>query len=302
MVKQAQCDDPKRNNNFIFYGGTIINIIKYLHNTMPCILFLSIIFVIVLLTVHAITPHQLSHRQDVQNQRIIALSPSITAMIIDLECEHLLVGVTTFHPPLSKILPIVGTMTHPNIEKIIELAPDTIFISRDDAATQKIDQLNYVKNATLYILPVSTTFDDICAHYMTIAKILNKEEYAIKKLHYYKKQRQSHHHPESKKAIILISVHPLIAVSHHSYISNIFGDMGINNVITYSKSAYPIIQKEYLLSSDADIIIELCNEHLQQAITKIIPVLHIPYEPVYFYTPRHYCQSLQYIATFLYSQ
>ena len=280
----------------------IINSLKPLHSIMPCILFLSIIFVILFLTVHAITPHQLSHRQDVQSQRIIALSPSITAMIIDLGCEHLLVGVTTFHPPLSKNLPIVGTMTHPNIEKIIELAPDTIFISRDDAVTQKIDQLNYVKNAALYILPVSTTFDDICAHYMTVAKILNKEDYAVKKLHYYKKQRQAHHHPESTKAIILISVNPLIAVSHHSYISNIFGDMGINNVITYSKSVYPIIQKEYLLSSDADIIIELCNDHLQQTITKIIPVLRIPYEPVYFYTPRHYCQSLQYIATFLCSQ
>ena len=56
-----------------------------------------------------------------QIKRIVSLSPAITRQIIDLESEHLLAGVTSYHPPLTREVDIVGTLVQPNIEKIVLL-------------------------------------------------------------------------------------------------------------------------------------------------------------------------------------
>ena len=225
-------------------------------------------------------------------RRIISLSPSITAMIIDLESENLLAGVTQYHPPLTKPVPIVGSITNPNIEAIIAYTPDIVLASEEDAATQKIELL---KNTHIpcFILPVASTFTSLCKNYHIIAKLIHKEELALKKLALYESQRksllQSHN---SMNAIILLSYNPSIAVSHTSYISSIFADAGIRNMITTTTSRYPLLQQEYLLHPDAHIIIALFKESLPEYIIRIKKIIHISYNDMYLYTPQHYCNSL----------
>lgn len=230
--------------------------------------------------------------------RIISLSPSITAMIIDLESEHLLAGVTQYHPPLSKPLPIVGNINNPNVEYIIALQPDIVLASREDAVTQKIEHLADT-GIMVTLLPPATNFEALCSNYRTIATIVNKEKLAEAKLLHYKKIRQKLLHMACASAIILLSSNPYIAVSRNSYISNIFSDAGIHNCISYSTTRYPIIQQEYLLASEVDAIIALFSEPLPQTIAQIKKIIYIPYQDVYLYTPQHYCNSLQHITTIL---
>jgi len=233
--------------------------------------------------------------------RIVSLSPSITAMVQDLECEHVLVGVTQYHPPLSRTIPIVGTITNPNIEAIIALQPDIILYSKEDAVTQKLNMLQHAA-LTYYCVPSADSFETICSNYLTVAEILNKKEYALHKLALYKSKRQNLLHKKTRNAIILLSANPFIAVSQRSYISNIFADAGIDNTLYYSKTRYPLVQQEYLIASDVDMIIVLSNDTLPEGVVSTKNIIRIPYEGLYLYTPHHYCDSLQHVVTVLYGQ
>jgi iron complex transport system substrate-binding protein len=269
------------------------------HTTNNIIIAITSFFIIGAI-VHSINV-QASNKPMQQYTRIVSLSPSITAMIQDLGCEHLLAGVTQYHPPLSRAIPLVGTITNPNSEAIIALQPDIILYSKEDSVTQKIDMLHYA-GLTLYDLPSADSFDTICNNYLTIADILNKKDYAMHKLSKYKKKREALLHTIHQRALILISANPFIAVSRHSYISNIFADAGFDNILNYSKTRYPIVQQEYLIAQKADMIIVLSNDTLPNSIRKIKKIVHIPYDGLYLYTPHHYCDSLQHVVTVLYGK
>ncbi|MEJ5362400.1 MAG: helical backbone metal receptor [Spirochaetota bacterium] len=257
-------------------------------------------FLIIWAIVHGIKLH--AANQSLQHySRIISLSPSITAMIQDLGCEYLLAGVTQYHPPLSRNIPLVGTITNPNSEAIIALQPDIVLYSKEDSVTQKIEMLQHA-GLTLYDLPSADSFDTICSNYLTIAGILNKKDYAMQKVSRYKKKREALMNKINHSALILLSANPIIAVSRHSYISNIFADAGIHNTLYYSKTRYPIVQQEYLIAQKADMVIVLSNDTLPDTIGKTKKIVHIPYDGLYLYTPHHYCDSLQHVVTVLYGR
>ncbi|MCX8124554.1 MAG: helical backbone metal receptor [Spirochaetes bacterium] len=263
--------------------------------------FHTIILILLGVVVLAIAHYSMlyaSHKPKHLYTRIISLSPSITAMIIDLESEHLLVGVTRYHPPLSKPIPIVGNINNPNVEQIIALKPDVVLASFEDAATQKIEQLSHAK-INVQLLPPAVSFEALCSNYRTIASIINKEKMAQTKLLHYNNIRQRLMHKGNATAIILLSSNPYIAVSGKSYISNIFADAGIVNYITNTPTRYPIIQQEYLLTSEVDFIIALFGEPLPGAIAHLKKIIHIPYQDIYLYTPSHYCNALKHITQVL---
>ena len=75
--------------------------------------------------------------------RVIALAPSITEVIYDLEQEKRLVGVTQYstHPPEAKSLPRVGSYVRLDIEKIVALKPDLCFAIKDGNPKHIIDKI-----------------------------------------------------------------------------------------------------------------------------------------------------------------
>ena len=75
--------------------------------------------------------------------RVIALAPSITEVIYDLEQEKRLVGVTQYstHPSKAKLLPRVGSYVRLDIEKIVSLKPDLCFAIKDGNPKHVIDKI-----------------------------------------------------------------------------------------------------------------------------------------------------------------
>jgi iron complex transport system substrate-binding protein len=75
--------------------------------------------------------YQRSVRIPVEPERIISIGPNMTEIIYALGKGDLLVGRTDYdsYPEQALELPSVGTITDPNIEKVIELEPDLIIAS-----------------------------------------------------------------------------------------------------------------------------------------------------------------------------
>ncbi len=62
------------------------------------------------------------------HERIISLSPALTEILYALGIGDKIVGVSAYslYPPQAAKLPIVGSYSHPNLEKIIALAPSLV--------------------------------------------------------------------------------------------------------------------------------------------------------------------------------
>jgi iron complex transport system substrate-binding protein len=64
-------------------------------------------------------------------QRIVTLAPNLTEIVYAIGAGSRLVGNTTFcdYPPEAKLVAKVGDTLQPNIERIIALRPEVIFVS-----------------------------------------------------------------------------------------------------------------------------------------------------------------------------
>lgn len=218
-----------------------------------------IILILFLLSCRGESPVSLNENRKIS--RIVSLSPSITAQILDLESAHLLAGVTTFSPPLPHKVEIVGNLTNPNIEKIILLKPDAVLYSVEDAAVQRTEQLTAM-GIKLFSFRRNADYKTICDNYRYLARILGKEELADKKLAAYNKRLEeikikAAENRVKPSAAFFVSQEPLITVSRLSFISGIINDAGGINVYHYLEKAYPMVSAESLIILKPDIILSM---------------------------------------------
>ncbi len=218
-------------------------------------LYTSVLFTIMLLIVYPGCNKKTPQSADIPLKRIISLSPSITGQIIDLGAEASLAGVTLYHPPLKKEIPLVGTYISPSIEKIITLKPDIIFISEDDGDIQ--GTLFFNKFGLRYHrFGRNSDFKSICGNYLLLGSMIGRREEAAKKIEYYKERLEILKRSGPKySAAFLVSVKPLITVSGRSHISGIIEDAGAVNVFSSLKGPYPILTLESLLVKNPDVVI-----------------------------------------------
>ena len=188
-------------------------------------------------------------------KRIISLSPSITGQIIDLGAEDDIVGITPYHPPLKKEIPLVGTYITPSIEKIVTLKPDIIFMSEEDGEVQE-NSFFQKFGLRYHRFGRNSDFKSICNNYFKLAEMIGKRDQAVKKIEYYTGRLQNVRRSSSKyKVAFLVSVKPLITVSKSSHISDIIEQAGGINVFSDLAGSYPILTLESLIVKNPDLVI-----------------------------------------------
>lgn len=111
-------------------------------------------------------------------QKIISLAPSITELIYALGKGDKLVGRTDYcdYPEEVKKAPSIGSLTDPNIEKIVELQPDLVVASthfKEDVA-KKLEDLG-IKVVVLYN---AENFDGAYDTITTFGQIINAQDKA----------------------------------------------------------------------------------------------------------------------------
>jgi len=272
-----------------------------LRNTAPLI-----ILILFLLSCRGEAP--LSHHEDVKSSRIVSLSPSITAQILDLDGAHLLVGVTTYSPPLPHKVEIVGSLTNPNVEKIILLKPDAVLYSIEDAAVQRTEQLTAM-GIKLFTFKRNSDYAAICYNYRKLAEIIGQEELAEKKLADYNRKlkeikTKAAGNRIKPSAAFFVSQEPLITVSRLSFISGIIDDAGGRNVYHDLEKAYPLVSAESLIILKPDIIISMMPDG-EKFFTSLlsgynrkdkdlpVKIYSINPDNVALYTPGNYVSSVE---------
>ena len=109
-------------------------------------------------------------------ERIVSLSPSITEIVYALGAGEQLVATSSYslYPQAAQKLPIVGSYTNPNIEKVLSFAPDLVIGQSFNALFLQNLQKLHIGTITLRLKTLQNIEDAI----VTLGNALHKSQRA----------------------------------------------------------------------------------------------------------------------------
>jgi vitamin B12 transport system substrate-binding protein len=110
-------------------------------------------------------------------QRVITLLPSLGEVVYEvLENKTALVAVSNYtdFPPELKKVQTIGAYHHVNVEKIVSLKPDFVFVSRDG---NNIDQIKQLEDHKIRICYLNlNSLNDIEQSYRIVGEALGQKK------------------------------------------------------------------------------------------------------------------------------
>lgn len=196
-------------------------------------------------------------------QRIVCMSPSITEIVFALGGEDRVVGVSNFclYPPAAKKKPRLGGFLNPNFEQLIALEPDLVIVQ---GVSEKITQFCQQENIELLKVQVDSV-ENICNDIEVLGRKLGCPERgkqlsfeisgALNDIKTRLAQR------ESRKVFFSLyrttgSMSGLTTIGADTFVSELIGICGGENIFNDVAIRYPQISKESLLKRAPQIIIE----------------------------------------------
>lgn len=186
--------------------------------------------------------------------RIVSLTPSITKSLYLLDEKENVVGITSFCEKISNKQKIVGTYLQPNIEEIIKLNPDVIFISKEGTRKEIVDKMNKF-NLKVVVLPPVNTYEEVKQQFIQIAKYVNKEKIAKKIIRKYETQYKLYNKNTKKRVLCIIGFQPLVVASDKSFIGEVIKYAGAENCVKNVLLSYPQLNPEDIIKLNPDLII-----------------------------------------------
>lgn len=196
--------------------------------------------------------------------RIVSTSPAITETLFAIGAGPRVVGISTFchYPPETAKIPRIGTYLKPNVEAIVRLRPDLVFVER--LPNQALDQL---QGAGLKVVPVAPGDVETNLRMMeSIASAAGKqaEGHALtgRIRAELKRIREAALKRKTKSVVFLVGRTPgalegMIAVGKGSYLNELLAIAGGRNLLADSAVAYPKVSLEAMVRLQPDVILDM---------------------------------------------
>jgi iron complex transport system substrate-binding protein len=196
----------------------------------------------------------------VKIERAISLAPSLTEMIFAIGAGDRLVGVTTYcnYPAETAAIQKIGDTQTPNIEKIIALQPQVVFVSTAsqlEAFTKTLEEQGiavYVSNPK--------SLDEIFQALVRLGDLFGTKEKADELVS--DLSRRANHLKQVNSAednvsrvFVQISNDPLFTIGRDSFLTEVLEYAGGSSVTKNVPTAYPKLSKETASALDPDVII-----------------------------------------------
>ena len=191
-----------------------------------------------------------------KNVKVISLSPDITELLFEIGADKNIIATTysSNYPDKANHLDKIGNPGTLDIEKIIILNPDIIFMMKDGMPYSEYSQL--LKSKINIIVFSTETIEDFNKMILEIGSIMNKNEKALLLSNQLKGKFQNQiinkRHPT---VIYIVWGNPIIVPNKKTIIAEIIDRCGGYSIEFNSNSRYLIIQKEELIKINPDIIL-----------------------------------------------
>lgn len=193
-------------------------------------------------------------------KRIVSLAPSVTESLYELGMDKELIANTTYCRDIDdkQKKEKIGTVTDPNIEKIISLKPDLIISTKEGNNKNSIEKLIRLK-LPVYVMGTVESFDDICNNFLNLAEFVGKKEFGTKIVNDIKNEvneiSKNKKINEEVKVFWEVGANPIFTVGKKSYVNDFNKFIGGKNVFEYIDMRYPNVNIESILEKNPEVII-----------------------------------------------
>lgn len=196
--------------------------------------------------------------------RAVSTAPSITENIFFVGAGDRLVGVTTFcnYPEAANSIPKIGDTMTPNMETIIALKPDVVFVStasQIEAFTKTLEQ-----NGIAVYVANPQKFDDILTELRSIASLFGTNKTAEASIWALEGRIRFVGHivstrlkgwPPKERIFVQISKEPLFTIGKDSFLTEVVEKAGGVSVTKNVQTAYPKLSKETAIALQPEVMI-----------------------------------------------
>ena len=191
--------------------------------------------------------------------RVVSTAPSVTENVFAVGAGDRLVGVTTFcnYPEEAKSIAKIGDTMTPNMETIVALKPDIVFVStasQIEAFTKTLEQ-----NGIAVYVTDPKSLEDVFKDLLKLGEIFGTEQKAdtvVTNL----RQRVANAMAALAgkprlKVFVQISKEPLFTIGKQSFLTEFLEQCNLMSVTSDIETAYPKLSKETARSLAFDALI-----------------------------------------------
>ena len=201
-------------------------------------------------------------------ERVISLAPNLTENIFAVGAGDRIVGITTFcnYPDETAAIAKVGDTMNPNMETIIALKPQIVFVSTA-SQIENFTRTLEANNITVFVTNPKD-LDGILANLRHLAEIFGTSEHTAVLINQLQNRisavdRQMRD-KQKVKTFVQISKEPLFTIGKESFLTEIIERAGGISVTKDVSMAYPKISKETALAlNPAAIILSESPDNLE---------------------------------------
>lgn len=193
-----------------------------------------------------------------ENLRIISLSPAITKQLIVLGEKDNIVGCTSFCPlakDKSSKAQVVGSAISANIESIVNLKPDIVFVS----SLTNIKIINKLKELKIRVenFPYPQSVEGVFESFARLSEFVNKTELKESIVESSKMELekiiQKFKYESPKKVFFEIGVNPIFSTPKGTYLGDILEKLNAINIAKNLKQGQ--ISREWVIRENPDVIL-----------------------------------------------
>lgn len=195
----------------------------------------------------------------VKIERVVSLAPNLTETIFAIGAGNKLIGVTTFcnYPEETAKINKIGDTINPNLEAIIALKPQVVFVSTASQIENFTKTLEQQNIAVFVTNPQN--IDGIYQSILQIGDVVGEAEKAKILVESLRKRAADVEartlSAKDVKVFVQIAKEPLFTVGKTSFMTDLVGRAGGISVTADVNEAYPKFSKETALALQPEAII-----------------------------------------------
>ncbi|MBK8466366.1 MAG: cobalamin-binding protein [Chloracidobacterium sp.] len=189
--------------------------------------------------------------------RAVSLAPSLTENIFAVGAGDRLVGVTTFcnYPEAAKSIAKIGDTMNPNMESIVALKPDVVFVStasQIEAFTKTLEA-----NGIAVYVTNPKDLEGLFENLTNLGRLFGTESAADILVTQLRDRSNKCFIPvrAPQRVFVQISKEPLFTIGRGAFVTELVKTAGGISVTADVESAYPKISKETASALDPEVII-----------------------------------------------
>jgi ABC-type Fe3+-hydroxamate transport system substrate-binding protein len=192
-------------------------------------------------------------------ERAISLAPNITELVFEAGGGDRLVGVTSYcnFPPAAAGIAKIGDTQTPNIEAIVALGPDVVFVSTAsqlEAFKRTLEE----QRIAVYVVE-ARSMDDVFRSLEQIGDVMGTPEHAAAAANALRtRAREIASRVEGREKVrvfVQISRDPLYTIGRDSFLTELVERAGGTSLTQEIATPYPTLSKETAMAMDPEAIV-----------------------------------------------